>query len=166
MAEMPPGDQGRLEEVSSLALPQWLLGEVRMNVRVLVLRSTSAHEYRSTGTREYYYARMQEYWYSGGSTDTLYLFLTYVEVDLLFWGGQRHPDSRGNSLLSLLENNHRNKAFLNQTGVIIRMNTIGALLQHYSVEVHPFIPHNEWSGRKRPRWTWRLRRQGTRRRQR
>ncbi len=73
---------------------------------------------------------MQEYWYSGGSTGTLYLFLTYIEVDLLSWGGQHHPDSRGNPLVSLLENNHHNKAFLDQTGVIIRTNTIGALLQH------------------------------------
>jgi hypothetical protein len=86
---------------------------------------------------------MQEYWYSGGSTGTLYLFLTYIEVDLLSWGGGRHPDSQGNSLVSLPENNHCNKAFLDQTGVIIRTNTIGALLQHYSLEVHPFIPHNE-----------------------
>ncbi len=30
-----------------------VLGEVRMNVRVLVLGSTSMHERRSTGTREY-----------------------------------------------------------------------------------------------------------------
>ncbi len=83
----------------------------------------------STGTQEYLYARMREYWYSGGSTGTLYLFLTYIEVDLLSWGGRRHSDSRENSLLSLLENNHRNKAFLDRTGVIIRTNTIGALLQ-------------------------------------
>jgi hypothetical protein len=68
---------------------------------------------------------MQKYWYSGGSTGTLYLFLIYVEVDLLSWGGRRHPDSRGNSLVSLLENNHRNKAFLDQTGVIIRTNALG-----------------------------------------
>jgi hypothetical protein len=72
---------------------------------------------------------MQEYWYSGGSIGTLYLFLTYVEVDLLSWGGRRHSDSRENSLLSLLENNHRNKVFLDQTGVIIMMNAIWALLQ-------------------------------------
>ncbi len=64
-----------------------------MNVKVLVLGSTSMHECRSTDTWEYKYARMQEYWYSGGSTGTLYLFLTYVEVDFLSWGGQRHPDS-------------------------------------------------------------------------
>ncbi len=75
--------------------------------------------------------------------------MTYVEVDLLSWGGRRHPDSQGDSLLSLLENDHRNKAFLDQTGVIIRTNAIGALLQHYSLEVHRFIPHNEWPGRKR-----------------
>jgi hypothetical protein len=43
----------------------------------------------STGTQEY----QQEYWYSGGSTGTLYLFLTYVEVDLLSLGGQHHLDS-------------------------------------------------------------------------
>jgi hypothetical protein len=72
---------------------------------------------------------MQEYWYSGGSTGTLYLFLTYVEVDLLSWGGRRHSDSQENSLLSLQENNHRNKVFLDRTGVIIRTNAIGALLQ-------------------------------------
>jgi hypothetical protein len=72
---------------------------------------------------------MREYWYLGGSTGTLYLFLTYVEVDLLSWGGQRHPDSQGNFLLSLLENNHRNEAFLDQSGVIIRTNAIGELLQ-------------------------------------
>ncbi len=72
---------------------------------------------------------MREYWDSGGSTGTLYLFLTYVEVDLLSWGGRRHSDSRENSLLSLLENNHRNKVFLDQTGVIIRTNAIGALLE-------------------------------------
>jgi hypothetical protein len=72
---------------------------------------------------------MQEYWYSGGSAGTLYLFLTYVEVDLLSWGGRQHPDSQGNSLVSLLENNHRIKAFLDQTGVIVRTNAIGALLQ-------------------------------------
>ncbi len=70
---------------------------------------------------------MQEHWYSDGSTGTLYLFLTYVEVDLLSWGG-RH--SRGNFLVSLLDNNHRNKAFSVRTGVIIRTNAIGALLQH------------------------------------
>ena len=74
---------------------------------------------------------MQECWYSGGSTGTLYLFLTYVEVDLLSWGGQCHPDSPGNSLVSLLENNHRNKAFLDQTGVINRTNAIGALLLQF-----------------------------------
>jgi hypothetical protein len=86
---------------------------------------------------------MQEYWYSGvlvctnagvlvleWESGTLYLFLTYIEVDLLSWGGRRHPDSRENSLLSLLENNHCNKAFLDRTGVIIRTNTIRALLQH------------------------------------
>ncbi len=72
---------------------------------------------------------MREYWYSGGSTGTLYLFLTYVDVDLLSWGGRRHSDSRENFLLSLLENNHRNKVFLDQTGVIIRTNAMGALLQ-------------------------------------
>ena len=108
---------------------QPLLGEVRMNVRVLVLGSTSMHECRSTGTPEYQYARMQEYWYSGGSTGTLYLFLNYVEVDLLSWGGRGHPNSWQNSLLSLLENNHPDKAFLDQTDVIIRTNAIGALLQ-------------------------------------
>ncbi len=74
---------------------------------------------------------MQEYWYSGGSTGTLYLFLTFVEEDLLSWGGRRHPNSQGNYLLSLLENNQRNKAFLDQTGVIVRTNAIGALLQHH-----------------------------------
>jgi hypothetical protein len=85
---------------------------------------------------------MQEYWYSGGSSGTLYLFLIYVEVDLLSWGGRRPPDSRGNSLVSLLENNHCNKAFLDQTGVIIRTNAIGALLQHHmlwmGIWVHPY----------------------------
>ncbi len=106
-----------------------------MNVRVLVLGSTSTHECRSTGTREYQYAHMQEYWYSGGSTGTLYLFLTYVEVDLLSWGGRHHPDSRANSPISLLENNHCNKAFLDRTGVIIRTNAIGVLLQHLP---HPY----------------------------
>jgi hypothetical protein len=75
---------------------------------------------------------MREYWYTGGSTGTLYLFLTYVEVDLLSWGGRRHPDSWGNSLLLLLENNHRNKVFLDWTGVIIRTNAIGTLLQQYA----------------------------------
>jgi hypothetical protein len=84
---------------------------VRMNAGVLVLGSTGTHEL--------------------GSTATLYLFLTYVEVDLLSWGDRRHPNSQGNSLLSLLENNHCNKAFLDQTGVIIRTNAIGALLQHF-----------------------------------
>jgi hypothetical protein len=79
---------------------------------------------------------MQKYWYLGGSTGTLYLFLTYVEVDLLSWGSQRHPDSLGNSLISLLENNHRSKAFLDQTGVIIRTNAIGALLQQTPGEIH------------------------------
>jgi hypothetical protein len=81
---------------------------------------------------------MQEYRYSGGSTGTLYLFLTYVEVDLLSWGGQRHPDTQGNFIVSLLENNHRNKAFLDQTGVIIRTNAIGSLLQQ-------LIPRNSWT---------------------
>jgi hypothetical protein len=82
---------------------------------------------------------MREYWYLGGSTGTLYLFLTYVEVDLLSWGSQRHSDSQENSLLSLRENNNRNKVFLDQTGVIIRTNAIGALLQlllwHTSTQV-------------------------------
>jgi hypothetical protein len=62
--------------------------------------------------------------------------LTYVEEDLISWGGGRHPDFQGNSLVSLLENNHRNKAFLNQTGVIIRTNAIGALLQHIVCQKH------------------------------
>ncbi len=88
---------------------------------------------------------MQEYRYSGGSTGTLYLFLTYVEVDLLSWGGRHHSDSRENSLLSLLMNNHRNKVFLDQTGMIIRMKAIGALLQrcayYYSgVPVRKLLP--------------------------
>jgi hypothetical protein len=88
---------------------------------------------------------MREYWYSGGSTGTLYLFLTYVEVDLLSLGGRRHSDSRENSLLSLLENNHRNKVFLDRTGVIIRTNAIWALLQqcadYYSgVPVRKLLP--------------------------
>ncbi len=72
---------------------------------------------------------MREYWYSGGSTGTLYLFLTYVEVNLLSWGSRRHSDSQENSLLSLLENNHCKKVFLDRTGVIIRTNAIGVLLQ-------------------------------------
>jgi hypothetical protein len=68
---------------------------------------------------------MQEYWYLGVlvRTNAVVLvlgweycyslpILTYVEVDLLSWGGRGHPDSRGNSLLLLLENNHCNKAFL------------------------------------------------------
>jgi hypothetical protein len=76
---------------------------------------------------------MQEYWYLGGSTGTLYLFLTYVEVDLLSWGSRRLSDTRENSIVSLLENNHRNKVFLDHTGVIIRTNTTGALLQHWVV---------------------------------
>ncbi len=83
-----------------------------MNAGVLVLGSTSTHEC--------------------GSTGTLYLFLTYVEVDLLSWGGWHHPDSQGYSLVSLLENNHRDKAYLNQTGVIIRTNAIGTLLQQHA----------------------------------
>jgi hypothetical protein len=72
---------------------------------------------------------MREYWYSGESTDTLYLFLAYVETYFLSWGGQHHSDSWENSLLSLLENNCRNKVFLDWTGVIIRTNAIGGLLQ-------------------------------------
>jgi hypothetical protein len=83
---------------------------------------------------------MQECWYSGGSTGTLYLFLIYVEVDLLSWGGRRHPDSQGNSLVSLLENNHRNKAFLDQTNVINRANAIGALLQHMLNNSQRYFP--------------------------
>ncbi len=39
--------------VALAALAALVLGEVRMNVRVLVLGSTSTHECRSTGTREY-----------------------------------------------------------------------------------------------------------------
>ncbi len=88
---------------------------------------------------------MREYWDSGGSTGTLYLFLTYVEVDLLSWGSRRHSDSRKNSLLSLLENNHRNTVFLDQTGVITRTNATGALLKqcadYYSgVPVRKLLP--------------------------
>ena len=88
---------------------------------------------------------MREYWYSGGSTGTLYLFLTHAEVDLLSWGGRRHSDFWENSLLSLLENNHRNKVFLDQIGVIIRTNAIGALLQqcadyYSSVPVCKLLP--------------------------
>ncbi len=82
---------------------------------------------------------MREYWYSGGSTGTLYLFLTYIKVDLLSWGGQRHFDSQENSLLSLLENNHCNKVFLDRTGVIIRTNAIGALLQKCA-DYHSGVP--------------------------
>jgi hypothetical protein len=88
---------------------------------------------------------MRGYWYSGGSTGTLYLFLAYVEVDLLSWGGRRHSDSQENSLLSLLQNNHHNKVFLDRTGVIIRTNALVALLQqcadYYSgVPVRKLIP--------------------------
>jgi hypothetical protein len=40
---------GALDKVENLPL----LGEVRMNVRVLVLGSTSTHECKSAGTQEY-----------------------------------------------------------------------------------------------------------------
>jgi hypothetical protein len=68
--------------------------------------------------------------------------LTYVEVDLLSWSGQRHPDSQGNSILSHLENNHCNKAFLDQTGVIIKTNAIGALLQQFYGQRVPAVSAN------------------------
>jgi hypothetical protein len=73
------------------------------------------HECESTGTLGYWYSgrRMHEckstgtlgYWYSLPT-------LTYFEVDLLSWSARWHPDSQGNPLLSLLENNHLNKAYL------------------------------------------------------
>jgi hypothetical protein len=34
---------------------------------------------------------MQEYWYLGGSTGTLYQFLTYVEVDLYLGAADGTP---------------------------------------------------------------------------
>jgi hypothetical protein len=109
-----------------------------MNAGVLVLGSTSTHECGSTGTRVGLLVLGSTGTHELGNTATLYLFLTYVEVDLLSWGDQRHPDYQGNSFLSLLEDNHRNKAFLDQTGVIIRTNAIRVLLQHYSLEVYAF----------------------------
>jgi hypothetical protein len=84
-----------------------------MNAGVLVLGC----EYWYSGVL--IYARIREYWYSGGSTGTLYQFLTYVEVDLVSWGGRCHSDSQKNFPPLLLENNHRNKVFLDRTGVII-----------------------------------------------
>ncbi len=101
-----------------------------MNVGVLVLGSTSTHKCGSTpgtwvGVLVLGVTGMHEL----GSTTTLHLFSTYIEVDLLSWGGQRHPDSQGNSLFSLLKNNHCHKVFLDQTGVIFRTNAIEALLQ-------------------------------------
>ncbi len=139
-----------------------LLGDVQLNVGVLVLGSTSTHECGSTGTLVGVLVLGSTGTHELGSTSTFNLYLTYVEVYLLSRGGQHHPDSWGNYLLSLLENNHSNKAFLDWTGVIIRTNAIGVLLQHYSLEVHPFIPHDEQLGKKGPRLTWRPRRKGTR----
>jgi hypothetical protein len=73
------------------------------------------HECESTGTLGYWYSgrHMHEcestgtlgYWYSLPTS-------TYFEVDLLSWSARWHPDSRGTPLLSLLENNHINKAYL------------------------------------------------------
>ncbi len=59
---------------------------VRMNAGVLVL----GWEYWYSGV---VVRTKAEYWYSGGSTGTLYLFLTYDEVYLLSWGGRHHSDS-------------------------------------------------------------------------
>jgi hypothetical protein len=108
----------------------WYLGVlVHMNAGVLILWCEYWYSGVLVRTNAGVLVLGWAYWYSGGSTGTLYLFLTYNEVDLLSWGGRRHSDSRGNSLLSLLENNHRSKVFLDWTGVIIRTNAIGALLQ-------------------------------------
>jgi hypothetical protein len=58
-----------------------------MNVGVLVLGSTSTHECGSTGTRVGVLVLGSTGTHGLGSTGTLYLFLTYIEVDLLSWGG-------------------------------------------------------------------------------
>ncbi len=88
------------------------------------------HECEGTGTLGY--------WYSLPT-------LTYFEVDLSSWSTRWYPNS-------WVENNHLNKAYLDWTGVFIRANANGALLQHYYLEEYLFlIPHNEWLGRKGPR---------------
>ncbi len=40
------------------------------------------------------------------------ILLIYLGVNLLHWGTRWHPDFCGTPLLSLLENNHLNKAYL------------------------------------------------------
>jgi hypothetical protein len=82
-------------------------------IRLIVGRCM--HECESTGSLGYWYSGrcMHEcestgtlgYWYSLPT-------LTYFEVDLLSWSARWHPDSQRNPLLSLLENNHLNKAYL------------------------------------------------------
>jgi hypothetical protein len=106
---------------------------VRMNAGALVLGCEYWYSGLLVRTNAGVLVLGWEYWYS------LPIFLTYVEVDVLSWGGWCHSDSRENSLLALLENNHRNKVFLDRTGVIIRTNTIGALL-HQCADYYSGVP--------------------------
>ncbi len=124
---------------------------VRMNVGKLVLGSTSTHECGSTGTRLGVLVLRSTSTHECGSTGTrvgvLVLFTYFLPTlkYLLSWGSRRHSHSWENSLLSLLENNHRNKVFLDRTGMIIRTNAIGALLQqcadsYFGVPVRKLLP--------------------------
>ncbi len=103
-----------------------------MNVGKRVLGSTSTHECGSTGTRVGVLVLKSTSTHKCGSTSTrvgvlvLFTYFWPTLKYLLSWCGQRHSDSWENSLLSFLENNHRNKVFLDRTGVIIRTNAIGA----------------------------------------
>jgi hypothetical protein len=122
-----------------------------MNVGILVLGSTSTHECGSTGTRVLVLVLRSTSMHECGSTGTrvgvlvLFTYFWPTLKYLLSWGGQRHYNSWENSLLSLLENNHRNKVFLDWTSVIIRTNAIKALLQqcadyYFGIPVHKLLP--------------------------
>ncbi len=122
-----------------------------MNVGKLVLGSTSTHECGSTGTGVGVLGLRSTSTHECGSTGTrvgvlvLFTFFWPTLKYLLSWGGRHHSDSWENSLLSLLKNNHHNKVFLDRTGVIIRTNAIGALLQqcadyYFGIPVRKLLP--------------------------